>query len=174
MITATKINSLTDIDFDVLFDATLPILDAEENYWHDKAASYEDKKAHTVSIFNFVNSMEKPSCFKVDVDGLTVAVIFGYIHEGQHTILVGLLREDANGSRSYVYDAGWAQAVRDITTSDGATSGSMRFYTGSKTCQTFEKVYNATESDLTYLTPENDWPVTILRIWPLDSEREAP
>ena len=50
----------------------------------------------------------------------------------------------------------------------------MRFYTGSKTCQTFEKVYNATESDLTYLTPENDWPVTILRIWSLDSERGAP
>ena len=165
MITATKITSLSDIDFDVLFDATLPILDAEDHYWPANVTSYEAKKAHIVSMFNFINSMPIPSSFTVDVDGTTVAVIFGCINEGQHNIFVGLLREDANGSRGYVYAPGWAQAVKDIAISDGATSGVMRFYTGSKVSEVFQAVYSATEGDLTYLTPEDDWPVTILRIW---------
>lgn len=165
MITATKITSLSDIDFDVLFDATLPILDAEDHYWPANVTSYEAKKAHTVRMFNFINSMPMPSSFTIDVDGMTVAAIFGCINEGQHNIFVGLLREDANGSRGYVYTPGWAQAVKDIAISDGATSGVMRFYTGSKVSETFQAVYSATESDLTYLTPEDDWPVTILRIW---------
>ena len=165
MITATKITSLSDIDFDVLFDATLPILDAEDHYWPANVTSYEAKTANTVAVVNFVNSMPAPSSFTVEVDGMTVAAIFGFINEGQHSIIVGLLREDANGSRGYVYDPGWAQAVKDIAISDGATSGAMRFYTGSKVSKTFQDVYSATEGDLTYITSEDDWPVTILRIW---------
>ncbi len=165
MITATKITSLSDIDFDVLFDATLPVLDAEENYWPVDVISYDDKKNHIIKMFNFTNSTPNPCCFKMDADGRTVTISFGYINDRQHHILVGLLRDDANGSRSYIYDAGWAQALKDIAIEHGATSGLMHLYTDSKSCKTFKDVFKATEGDLTYVVSEHCAPVTILRIW---------
>ncbi len=165
MITATKITSLSDIDFDAFFEASLPVLDAEENYWPVDVISYDDKKNHIIKMFNFTNSTPNPCCFKMDADGRTVTISFGYINDRQHHILVGLLRDDANGSRSYIYDAGWAQALKDIAIEHGATSGLMHLYTDSKSCKTFKDVFKATEGDLTYVVSEHCAPVTILRIW---------
>lgn len=165
IITASKITNLSDINFDAFFEASLPMLDAEENYWPIGITSYDDKKNYIIMMFNCTNSMPNPCFFKMDADGRTVTVSFGFINNGQHHILVGLLRDDANGSRNYIYDAGWAQALKDIAIEHGATSGLMHLYTDSKSCETFKDVFSATESDLTYIVSENSLPVTILKIW---------
>jgi len=164
MITATKINSLTDIDFDVLFDATLPALDAEANYWPSNVTSYDEKKSHSISVFNLFINTPKPCGLKLDIDGLTVSAMFGYIKDNQYNLVVGLMRDDENGSRDYVYDPAWLQAIKDFAASQGATSCLMHFYTGSKILEVSIDAYGITESDITYLTTDHSKPVTILRI----------
>lgn len=165
IITASKITNLLDIDFDAFFEASLSALDAEENYWPADVTSYADKKAYTIASINMINDLPTAFSFKINVNDLTILAAFGFIDNGQHSIIIGLLRDDANGSRSYVYDPGFAEAIKSITMSRGATSGSIHFYTGSQACETFKNVYNAIESDLTYVISEHNPPVTILRIW---------
>jgi len=165
IITASKITNLSDIDFDAFFEVSLPILDAEENHWPAGVTSYADKKAYTIASINVINGLPTAFSFKINVNDLTVVATFGFIDNGQHSIIIGLLRDDANGSRSYVYDPGFAEAIKSITMTNGASSGSIHFYAGSQACETFKNVYNATESDLTYVVSEHNPPVTILRIW---------
>jgi len=165
IITASKITNLSDIDFDAFFEVSLPILDAEENHWPAGVTSYADKKAYTIASINVINGLPTAFSFKINVNDLTVVATFGFIDNGQHSIIIGLLRDDANGSRSYVYDPGFAEAIKSITMTNGASSGSIHFYAGSQACETFKNVYNATESDLTYVVSEHNPSVTILRIW---------
>jgi len=165
IITSSKITNLSDIDFDAFFEASLPILDAEENHWPVGVTSYADKKTYTIASINMINGLPTAFSFKINVNDFTVVATFGFIDNGQHNIIIGLLRDDANNSRSYVYDPAFAQAIKSITMANGASSGSIHFYTGSQACETFKNVYNATESDLTYVVSERNPPVTILRIW---------
>ena len=164
MMAWAKLTGLDDFDFDGLLAGTIPVMDTEPGFWPAGVETDADKRAHVLGILNSVWATHGTASFKVDVDGVTVAALFGFIRDGQYIVTYALMRDDANGSRSYIHDPAWFQTIKDFAASEGATSGGMYFFPESLTLPSAKIIYGATEDDLTYFDVGGKT-VILMKLW---------
>lgn len=160
----TKITGLDDIDFDGLFAGTLPKITTDPDFWPVGVATDAAKREHILSVLDALWQMPNAAHFKVLLDGETIAALFGSVQGGQYTMTFALMRDDASGSRSYVYDPAWFQAIKDFAASEGATSGGMYFFPESHAYPSAKSIYGTTDDDLTYFEI-GDKTVILMKLW---------
>jgi|TARA_R100001460_G_scaffold63700_2_gene103868 hypothetical protein len=104
----TRIFSIVDAEFDRVFDGSLAIMTDPDTgtfpFAERELTTYDDQKAHIRSICEHFISKDNAFCFKTEDDGLLLTMIFGTVANSQLDMWVWLGADDANGSRSYVYD----------------------------------------------------------------------
>lgn len=117
MITFSTVTSIDDTEFDDLFAASLPDLDAGSYPWHlfPQIVTVEDKRSHMRAAYDRL--LEDGIVWRVaDSDGVLL------LNAGEQTgdtlrWVLGLVKPDASGSKSYFYseeyrnarDAYWSQ-----------------------------------------------------------------
>lgn len=164
MMTWAKISSLDEIDFDDLFAGTLPAADATPGFWPSHIDSLDRKREHTLETVTNIFNVPGSANFKVSVDGAVVAALFGFMQGGQYIVTFALMRDDANGSRSYIHRPEWFQTIKDFAASEGATSGGMYFFPESHTLPSAKIIYGASDNDLTYFDVGGKI-VILMKLW---------
>ena len=108
MINFTVVTSFTDAMFDALYADCSADMDAGSYPWHLFSASTEaEKKAHLKASFN-----DAPFMFTVDEDGHYLMLNAGKVTNGVFEWYLGLIGQDADGSKSWLYRADY-QAARN-------------------------------------------------------------
>lgn len=108
MINFTVVTSFTDAMFDALYADCSADMDAGSYPWHLFSASTEaEKKAHLKASFN-----DAPFMFTVDEDGHYLMLNAGIVTNGVFEWYLGLIGQDANGSKSWLYRSDY-QAARN-------------------------------------------------------------
>lgn len=164
MMTWTKITSLSEAEFDALFAGTLPKITTDPGFWPVGAATDAAKREHILSVLDALWQMPNAAHFKVLLDGETIAALFGSIRDGQYIMTFALMQDDNSGSRSYVYDPAWFQAIKDFAAAEGATSGGMYFFPESHAYPSAKSIYGTTDADITYFDI-GEKTVILLKLW---------
>ena len=122
MTTYTRISSMSDIDFDTLFAASLPAMDAGTYPWPEGVADEAAKKSMFAA--HAQNLLDAPAgfCMKGERDGVCVVAIFGVLSSGVYSNAVGLLRSDATGSRAFIHDPEYVSSYYTFLREAGATT----------------------------------------------------
>ena len=108
MINFTVVTSFTDAMFDALYADCSADMDAGSYPWHLFSASTEaEKKSHLKASFN-----DAPFMFTVDEDGHYLMLNAGKVTNGVFEWYLGLIGQDADGSKAWLYRADY-QAARN-------------------------------------------------------------
>ena len=119
-----RFSSLDEIDFDRLFEASLPRMDAGTYPWPEGIDTTEKKRTFIRAHVERVMSQPNSFCFKGVLDGTNISAIFGTVRRDQFYGALSLAGPDGNGSRAYAYD----QAVIADMQALLATNGITEFY----------------------------------------------
>jgi len=116
----STIQSLAEIDFDTLFSASLPAMDAGSYVWPEDGmtagAKHDFVRAHCERIL----TLDGGFGFKEVLDGVNVSGGVGLLRDGLFSPCIGLVQPDANGSRAFTYDTGRLGQWRAFLRSHGA------------------------------------------------------
>ena len=164
MINYTKITSLNDINFDSLFQGTLPYMLIEQDYFPINIDTDEKRKQATIESLEAILSMPNSACFKVLDDENEIAALFGFIQDDMYIISYALLQDDINGSRSYIHDPKWFDNIKTFATAEGATYGGIYFFDTSPTLPSAKIIYGKTDSDIT-TTNIDGKNILLMRLW---------
>lgn len=124
MITFATVTSIDDAEFDSLFWASLPSLDSGSYPWHLYGTLTDlEKRDHMRGNFNRL--MADGFVWRVsDDDG--VLMLNGGVQEGTTAKwLVGLVKPNAAGSKSYLYSEDYRNARNAYWTEIGITSWTL-------------------------------------------------
>lgn len=102
MIALNQFFSLSEIDFDTLFDASFPNMETGMYVWPDAQMSYEDKKQFMQNLCQEILDVDTSFCFTVAEDDRVLMALFGNIYNGKYFNAIGLMQDDVNGSRAYI------------------------------------------------------------------------
>ena len=157
--THTRIFSVVDEEFDRAFDASLPIMTDPVRGTYPFAemglTTYEAQKAKFREMVEHWVSQPNAFCWKSEEDGLLLTLIFGTATNGVMDLYVWLSAENANGSRSYVYDRTYGIGFHTWLKEQGITS--IRSHMAEKGSRLKDFTHNAMEpiQDVT-----GDWGTT--------------
>jgi hypothetical protein len=104
----TRIFSIVDDEFDRVFDGSLAIMTDPTTGTYPFAelglTTYDTQKAHIRKMCQ--RQIDEPNafCFKTEDNGLLLTMVFGTAANSQLEMYYWLGADDADGSRSYVYD----------------------------------------------------------------------
>ena len=106
MINFTVVTSFTDAMFDALYADCSADMDAGSYPWHLFSITTEaDKKAHLKAAFN-----DAPFMFTVDEDGHYLMLNGGTVTNGVLEWYLGLIGQDINGSKAWLYRSDYQEA----------------------------------------------------------------
>lgn len=125
MITFSTVTSIDDTEFDDLFAASLSDLDAGSYPWHlfPQIVTVEDKKAHMRAAYDRL--LDDGIVWRVaDSDGVLL------LNAGEQTgntisWVLGLVKPDASGSKSYLYSEDYRNARDAYWSQIGITSWTL-------------------------------------------------
>jgi len=104
----TRIFSIVDAEFDRVFDGSLAIMTDPTNgtfpFEEMGLTTYDDQKARIRKNCQALIDQPNSFCFKTEENGLVLTMVFGTAANSQLELHYWLAADDANGSRSYVYD----------------------------------------------------------------------
>jgi len=103
MINFETVTSIDDTEFNILFDASLAVLDAGAYPWHlfTEVNSVEEKKAHIRAAYNRL--LTEGFVWRVYDDDGVLLLNAGVQTGNRATFLLGLVKPNAAGTKSYLY-----------------------------------------------------------------------
>ena len=121
MITFETVTTIDDTEFDILFDASLAVLDAGAYAWHlfPDVDTVEQKKAHIRSAYNRL--LTEGFVWRVYDDDGVLLLNAGTKTGNRATFLLGLVKPNAAGTKSYLYTDEFNNARNAYWTEIGIT-----------------------------------------------------
>lgn len=106
--TVQNIDSINQADFDILWEDCKTVIENE-------TFPYAQKGHVKETVFTLINSLDVK--FKVQKDGVDIAVLAGSKDNNKLSIAPALFGNDNSNSKSWLYDADYWSAIKAYTTS---------------------------------------------------------
>tara|TARA_B110000285_G_scaffold221850_1_gene275316 strand:- start:76 stop:591 length:516 start_codon:yes stop_codon:yes gene_type:complete len=121
MINFETVTSIDDTEFDTLFDASLGVLDAGAYPWHlfTEVNTVEQKKAHIRAAYDRL--LTEGFVWRVYDDEGVLLLNAGVKTGNRATFLLGLVKSNAAGTKSYLYTDDFNNARNAYWTEIGIT-----------------------------------------------------
>lgn len=155
------ITSIEDEIFDNLFYASLSYMDAGTLKWTNDSLSPEEKLAEFKGRCNILLDRSN-FAYKIEKEGLTLGMIFGDRTGLSFTAILGILRPDASGSRSWIYDTELKTSLSDFAAENNLTSIQFAVTPGSSIENAVKTRLNLVDGDFNHLNTEH--PCSIVKV----------
>jgi len=155
----TRIFSIVDAEFDRGFDGSISRMTdpTTGTYPFDALGltTYAEQKAHLRAFCQ--GKLDEPNsfCFKTEEDGLLLTLVFGLVTNGELELWCWLGADDANGSRSYVYEKANVVSFHTWLKEQGITSIKSRVVEKGTRLKDFTDDGNTRANDVT-----GEWGIT--------------
>lgn len=116
----SRLYSLDEIDFDAMFEASLPAMDAGTYAWPNPRLRAKGKRDAIYNHMNIVLNLSSGFGYKGILDGVIVSAGVGLLQGDTFKTIIGLTHPDKNGSRSFAYDQVWLKDYRSFLKKNGA------------------------------------------------------
>lgn len=151
MITVRPVASLNDFEFDRLYADSLPILEAGSFPWPEEITDPAGRKSFAVDwVAALLSDQENFRSFVVEIDGLEVMYLTGWLWGDTAYAISALLGPDQNGSRAYYRTSEFKAAWTDhLLAADGISKVGLILAKNSPMLPSHKEVYGLTDEDFT-------------------------
>lgn len=159
MLTFTRIESLTEVNFDKLLEDSLGSMDSGTYIWAEEIDTVDKKKQH---IRNIISSLVNPFMYKVvDESGQDLSLVVGSLKNKALTIVSSLVGYNSNISKSWIYYPKNTQARLNFYKEQGISSVEFNHLTSSNFGTKVPLLLGTGWQSRVYPTENNVGPVSI-------------